>query len=96
MGEIRVQVRRQDGAWPKTMHAGDGMFKNRWFVVLLLISSCTFAAAYVGTNANAGQEPTLHFDVPTKLDKANVVVDFGHAVYLGDTLFGRCATRCRY
>jgi len=87
MGEIRVQVRRQDGAWPKTMHAGDGMFKNRWFVVLLLISSCTFAAAYVGTNANAGQEPTLHVDVPTKLEKANVVVDFGHAVYLGDTLF---------
>ena len=62
------------------------MFKNRWFVVLLLISSCTFAAAYVGTNANAGQEATLHVDVPTKLEKANVVVDFGHAVYLGDTL----------
>jgi intracellular sulfur oxidation DsrE/DsrF family protein len=29
----------------------------------------------------------LHIDVPVKLDKANVVVDFGHAVYLGDALF---------
>jgi len=63
------------------------MFKNRWFVVLFLISSRTFAAAYVGTSVKADEEPTLHVDIPTKLEKANVVVDFGHAVYLGDTGF---------
>jgi intracellular sulfur oxidation DsrE/DsrF family protein len=42
-------------------------------------------SAQNSTNPNA-EEP-LHIDIPTKLDKANVVVDFGHAVYLGDALF---------
>ncbi len=37
--------------------------------------------------AQDNSEPALHIDVPTKLEKANVVVDFGHAVYLGDALF---------
>lgn len=29
----------------------------------------------------------LHIDVPTKLDKANVVIDLGHAVFNGDAPF---------
>lgn len=32
-------------------------------------------------------EPALHIDIPTKLEKANVVVDFGHAVFNGDMPF---------
>lgn len=63
------------------------MFKHRFLVVLFVISSCTLAAVYAGLTAEAGQEQSLHIDIPTKLEKANVVVDFGHAVYLGDTLF---------
>jgi intracellular sulfur oxidation DsrE/DsrF family protein len=37
--------------------------------------------------AQDNSQPALHIDIPTKLEKANVVVDFGHAVYLGDALF---------
>lgn len=64
------------------------MLKNRWLVVLFVITCCALAAVYAAISAEAGQEqPALHIDIPTKLEKANVVVDFGHAVYLGDTLF---------
>jgi intracellular sulfur oxidation DsrE/DsrF family protein len=42
---------------------------------------------YARTSATPQSGPDLHIDIPTKLDKANVVVDFGHAVYIGDTLF---------
>jgi intracellular sulfur oxidation DsrE/DsrF family protein len=42
---------------------------------------------YGQNSANANSEVPLHIDIPTKLDQAKVVVDFGHAVYLGDTLF---------
>lgn len=31
--------------------------------------------------------PALHIDIPTKLEKANVVIDFGHAVFNGDMPF---------
>ena len=56
------------------------MFRNKWFAVFA-ISVCMSLGAF------AQDEPALHIDIPTKLEKANVVVDFGHAVYLGDTLF---------
>jgi intracellular sulfur oxidation DsrE/DsrF family protein len=45
---------------------------------------------YGGANVfgqNSATEPALHIDVPTKLEKANVVVDFGHAVFNGDMPF---------
>jgi len=38
-------------------------------------------------NAPVSSGPVLHIDISTRLDKANVVVDFGHAVYGGDFLF---------
>jgi intracellular sulfur oxidation DsrE/DsrF family protein len=63
------------------------MFQKRWLAVVFVISFSTLAVVYAEVSANGGQEPALHIDVPTKLDKANVVVDFGHAVYIGDTLF---------
>jgi intracellular sulfur oxidation DsrE/DsrF family protein len=45
------------------------------------------APIYAQNGMSSRSEPSLHIDIPTKLDKANVVVDVGHAVYLGDTLF---------
>jgi intracellular sulfur oxidation DsrE/DsrF family protein len=45
------------------------------------------AAQIYAQSTTSTSEPSLHIDIPTKLDKANVVVDFGHAVYLGDALF---------
>lgn len=50
------------------------------FVFLLCCVTYTFAQ-------NNGAEPPLHIDVPTTLQKANVVIDFGHAVLNGDMPF---------
>jgi intracellular sulfur oxidation DsrE/DsrF family protein len=41
----------------------------------------------VRTNASAAQDQALHIDIPTRLEKANVVVDFGHLVLNGDMPF---------
>jgi intracellular sulfur oxidation DsrE/DsrF family protein len=49
---------------------------------LVLLSSAVFAFAQ-----NTAVEPALHIDVPTTLEKANVVVDFGHVVFNGDMPF---------
>jgi intracellular sulfur oxidation DsrE/DsrF family protein len=62
------------------------VFRNRWLVALA-ISICIGLAAFAPEIAAAQTEEALHIDIPTKLLKANVVIDFGHAVYLGDTLF---------
>jgi intracellular sulfur oxidation DsrE/DsrF family protein len=37
--------------------------------------------------AQDNSEPVLHVDIPTRLENANVVVDFGHAVFNGDMPF---------
>lgn len=50
------------------------------FAICLFISP---AAAF----AQQSTDQSLHIDIPTTLEKADVVVDYGHAVYLGDTLF---------
>jgi intracellular sulfur oxidation DsrE/DsrF family protein len=63
------------------------MLKKRWLAAFFVISFSTLAGVYAEMSADGGQQPALHIDIPTKLEKANVVVDFGHAVYLGDTLF---------
>ncbi len=62
------------------------MFKKSlgWAPFVTCILLC---AVPVYAQRNTSSEPSLHIDIPTKLDKANVVVDVGHAVYLGDTLF---------
>jgi intracellular sulfur oxidation DsrE/DsrF family protein len=48
-------------------------------------------AMLAGFNTTAvlaqGTDLPLHIDIPTKLDQANVVVDFGHAVLNGDMPF---------
>lgn len=52
----------------------------------LLCALCLFIA--MGSLwAQDSSEPALHIDIPTKLEKANVVVDFGHAVFNGDMPF---------
>jgi intracellular sulfur oxidation DsrE/DsrF family protein len=64
------------------------MLRNRWLKVLF--ATClfiSFGALYVGDHTVAQTGQTLHIDVPVKLEKASVVVDVGHSVYLGDTLF---------
>lgn len=38
-------------------------------------------------SAGGTGEPSLHIDVPTKLERANVAIDFGHAVFAGDMPF---------
>lgn len=53
---------------------------------LVGISALVLASNSDAQNATA-QSTALHIDIPTKLDRASVVIDFGHAVYLGDTLF---------
>jgi intracellular sulfur oxidation DsrE/DsrF family protein len=58
--------------------------------VSILLTVC--AAVACGTlsaqdAAGAGNQPALHIDVPTRLSKANVVVDMGHAVFGGDMPF---------
>jgi intracellular sulfur oxidation DsrE/DsrF family protein len=45
---------------------------------------------FIGLNSARGQdhaEHPLHVDIPVKLEKANVVFDIGHAVYMGDMPF---------
>jgi len=60
------------------------MFRNRWLVRLAIHLFISASAVYAQDKA---AEQALHIDIPTKLEKANIVVDFGHAVYLGDALF---------
>jgi intracellular sulfur oxidation DsrE/DsrF family protein len=63
---------------------------NRRSLCFLVGISTLVLASYADAQSpspDATQSPALRIDIPTKLDRANVVVDFGHAVYLGDTLF---------
>ena len=66
---------------------GDGavqLSRSRRIIVAALFVIC--GGANVFAQSGAG-DPALHIDVPTKLEKANVVVDFGHAVFYGDMPF---------
>jgi intracellular sulfur oxidation DsrE/DsrF family protein len=59
------------------------MSKKKWLSILttiLMITSC-------GTILAQESEPALHIDIPTRLEKANVVVDFGHLVLNGSMPF---------
>jgi len=52
------------------------VFKNKWLAVF---TACLFISL-TALAQNTVDEP-LHIDIPTKLEKANVAVDFGHAVF---------------
>jgi intracellular sulfur oxidation DsrE/DsrF family protein len=62
----------------------NGLSKSRRVVGAVLFALCGCANVF---GQNGAGEPALHIDVPTTLEKANVVVDFGHAVFNGDAPF---------
>lgn len=64
------------------------MCKNKSFA-LLLVAGCFigFGATYTGNGAEAQAEQALRIDIPVKLEKANIVVDVGHVVFVGDMPF---------
>jgi len=47
----------------------------------------SFGATYSTDRADAQGDPSLHIDIPVKLEKANVVFDIGHLVLNGDMPF---------
>jgi intracellular sulfur oxidation DsrE/DsrF family protein len=59
------------------------MFKQRWLMVLFAV----WSFVSWGTVFAQSGDPALHIDIPTMLEKANVVIDFGHAAYAGDMPF---------
>jgi len=63
------------------------MFRTRWILGLFAASCAIFAALHARNSAAAAQEPALRIDIPTKLDKGNVVIDMGHLVFNGDAPF---------
>jgi len=63
------------------------MFEKRRHIILLVIACVSFTVAYSKIGAAFAQEPALKIDIPTKLDKANVVIDMGHLVFNGDAPF---------
>ena len=64
----------------------NGFVQNRSRAALLA-ASVWFCCAVQTFAQNTPADARLHIDVPTRLDKANVVVDFGHAVFNGDVPF---------
>jgi intracellular sulfur oxidation DsrE/DsrF family protein len=63
------------------------MLKRKGLVILLVAACISFSIAYAKIGAASAQEPALKVDIPTKLDKANVVIDMGHLVFNGDAPF---------
>jgi intracellular sulfur oxidation DsrE/DsrF family protein len=64
------------------------MFKHKWLMVLFAVCSfVSWSTVYAQNGAGMKDNPALHIDIPTTLEKANVVIDFGHAVYAGDMPF---------
>ena len=63
------------------------MLKKRFVILSSLLLFAVFGAVGHRGNAAPQANQTLHIDVPTRLDKANVVVDFGHLVFGGDLPF---------
>jgi len=45
------------------------------------------ACSILSAGARSTQDNALHIDIPTTLEKANVVIDMGHLVFNGDALF---------
>jgi intracellular sulfur oxidation DsrE/DsrF family protein len=54
-----------------------------------LLFAMASACCVSGVQAqDAVVNPPLHIDIPTTLERANVVIDYGHAVFNGDMPFG--------
>jgi len=63
------------------------MIKRGIVIVFGLLLCVAFGAVSHRGNAAPQGDQTLHIDIPTRLEKANVVVDFGHLVFGGDLPF---------
>lgn len=61
--------------------------KNILSILLALCAVPACGVALAQSPAAPAEQTALHIDVPTKLDKANVVIDVGHLVFNGDTPF---------
>jgi intracellular sulfur oxidation DsrE/DsrF family protein len=57
------------------------------YKLFMLLCAVWIVIAIGSLQAQDTSEPALHIDIPTRLEKANVVVDFGHAVFNGDMPF---------
>jgi len=62
-------------------------FANIRCRAVFIAASMLFYCATQSFAQNAPADARLHIDVPTTLDKANVVIDFGHPVFNGDVPF---------
>jgi intracellular sulfur oxidation DsrE/DsrF family protein len=64
------------------------MLKKRRLVALVTAYLfVTVGAVCAQESADMKAGPALHIDIPVTLEKANVVFDIGHAVYVGDMPF---------
>jgi intracellular sulfur oxidation DsrE/DsrF family protein len=62
------------------------MLMKMWTVAFVLCLGIGMSG-FSQDKADTSRAPALHIDIPTRLDKANIVVDFGHAVFGGDFPF---------
>ncbi len=60
---------------------------TRRVVALVVVCCVSFAAVCAKKAIAGGEDPSLRIDIPTKLEKAKVVVDYGHLVLNGDAPF---------
>lgn len=65
------------------------MNRKKWLLtmVVFVFSSASLGAVWAAKTAFAKSDAPLHIDIPVKLDKAKVVVDMGHAAFVGDMPF---------
>jgi len=63
------------------------MLKRGVVTLWALLLSVNFGAMSQRGNAAPQGDQALHIDIPTKLEKANVVIDLGHLVFGGDMPF---------
>jgi intracellular sulfur oxidation DsrE/DsrF family protein len=59
---------------------------KRALVLMLFVTFLSISSGAASTPGDANP-PSLRIDIPTKLEKANVVVDMGHLVFGGDVPF---------
>jgi len=58
-----------------------------WIVLMVCVVVMSCGLGRAQKRAGAAPDPALHIDVPVTLAKANIVMDIGHAVYVGDMPF---------
>jgi intracellular sulfur oxidation DsrE/DsrF family protein len=80
---MKTAFKRRGGTTALARNLVSRFAKNHAALMVTLALCCTAHASA----QNAASDSRLRIDIPTKLDKANVVIDFGHAVFHGDVPF---------